>query len=53
MDLRHAINLRFAFLEKFFETTFYRYSLGSEYPIVDVKYTRWVTQCIGKYTHVQ
>jgi hypothetical protein len=34
------IKLRFAYLEKFLENTFYRYSLGSTYPIVEVKYTR-------------
>jgi hypothetical protein len=42
-----AINLRFAFLEKFFETTFYRTSLGSEYPIIDVKYTRGIPGVLG------
>jgi Family of unknown function (DUF5686) len=42
-----AINLRFAFLEKFFETTFYRTSLGSEYPIIDVKYTHGFPGVLG------
>jgi hypothetical protein len=42
-----AINLRFAFLEKFFETTFYRTSLGSEYPIIDVKYTHGFPNVLG------
>lgn len=37
-----AVNLRFAYLEKFFENTFYRTSLGSDYPIIDVKYTRGI-----------
>ena len=37
-----SINLRFAFLEKFFETTFYRTSLGSDFPIIDFKYTRGI-----------
>ena len=37
-----SINLRFAYLEKFFENTFYRTSLGSDYPIVDFKYTRGI-----------
>ncbi|HMH32181.1 MAG TPA: DUF5686 family protein, partial [Puia sp.] len=37
-----SVNLRFAFLEKFFETTFYRSSLGSDYPIVSFKYTRGI-----------
>ncbi len=42
-----AINLRFAFLEKFFETTFYRTSLGSEYPIIDVKFTHGFPGVLG------
>jgi len=42
-----AINLRFAFLEKFFETTFYRTSLGSDYPIIDVKYTHGFPGVLG------
>jgi hypothetical protein len=42
-----AVNLRFAFLEKFFETTFYRTSLGSEYPIIDVKYTHGFPNVLG------
>ena len=35
-----SVKLRFAYLEKFFETHFYRTSLGSDYPIIDFKYTR-------------
>jgi hypothetical protein len=35
-----SIGLRFAYLEKFVEGHFFRYSLGSQYPIVAVKYTR-------------
>jgi hypothetical protein len=42
-----SINLRFAFLEKFFETTFYRTSLGSEYPIIDIKYTHGFPGVLG------
>src|SRR5450432_3235639 len=42
-----SINLRFAFLEKFFETTFYRTSLGSQYPIIDVKYTHGFPGVLG------
>jgi hypothetical protein len=37
-----SLKLRFAYLEKFFETNFYRTSLGSDYPIVDFKYTRGI-----------
>jgi hypothetical protein len=42
-----SLNVRFAFLEKFFETTFYRTSLGSDYPIIDVKYTRGIPNVLG------
>lgn len=42
-----AVNLRFAFLEKFFENNFYRTSLGSDYPIIDVKYTRGIPDVLG------
>jgi hypothetical protein len=35
-----SVQFRFAYLEKFVENTFYRYSLGSDYPIVAFKYTR-------------
>ncbi|MEJ0081782.1 MAG: hypothetical protein WDM78_12735 [Puia sp.] len=42
-----SVNLRFAFLEKFFETTFYRTSLGSQYPIIDVKYTHGFPGVLG------
>ncbi len=34
-----SVRLRFAFLEKFLESTFYRLSLGSAYPIVEATYT--------------
>lgn len=38
-----SIRLRFAYLEKFFENNFFRTSLGSDYPIVDFKYTRGIS----------
>lgn len=38
-----SIRLRWAYLEKFFENTFYRTSLGSPYPIVSVKFTRGIS----------
>jgi hypothetical protein len=34
------LRLRYAFLERFLETTFNRVSLGSVYPIVDFRYTK-------------
>lgn len=38
-----SLRLRFAYLEKFLENTFYRSSLGSPLPIMEVKYTRGIT----------
>jgi hypothetical protein len=35
-----SVRLRFAYLEKFVEKTFSRYSLGSPLPIVELKYTK-------------
>jgi hypothetical protein len=35
-----SIRLRYAFLEKFLESTFNRISLGSDYPIAELKYTK-------------
>jgi hypothetical protein len=37
-----SVGLRFAYLEKFFENSFYRTSLGSDYPIVDLRYIRGI-----------
>lgn len=38
-----SVRLRFAFLEKFIENTFYRASLGSPYPVVEATYTKGVS----------
>ena len=38
----YSIRLRFAYLERFLENSFYRYSLGSPLPIVEFKYTRGI-----------
>lgn len=35
-----TVRLRYAYLEKFLESTFNRYSMGSDYPIVELRYTR-------------
>ncbi|MFM2361660.1 MAG: hypothetical protein RLZZ316_562 [Bacteroidota bacterium] len=35
-----TLRLRFAYNEKFLENTFYRYSLGSEFPIAEVRITK-------------
>ncbi|WP_226999005.1 DUF5686 family protein [Flavisolibacter tropicus] len=38
-----SVRLRFAYLEKFLENTFYRTSLGSPYPIIEAKYTKGIS----------
>jgi hypothetical protein len=38
-----SIKLRFAYLEKFLENTFYRISLGSPYPIGEIKFSRGIS----------
>jgi hypothetical protein len=38
-----SIGFRFAYLEKFVDGHFFRYSLGSQYPIVSFKYTRGIS----------
>jgi hypothetical protein len=38
-----SLKLRYAFLEKYLESTFNRISLGSSYPIVEFKYTKGIS----------
>ncbi len=38
-----SIRFRFAYLEKFLETHFYRYSLGSPYPIGEIKFSKGIS----------
>ncbi|MGZ8537460.1 MAG: DUF5686 family protein, partial [Flavisolibacter sp.] len=38
-----SVRFRFAYLEKFLENTFYRSSLGSPYPIVEMKFTQGIS----------
>ncbi|MGN6437122.1 MAG: DUF5686 family protein [Agriterribacter sp.] len=38
-----GIKLRFAYLEKFLDGNFYRMSLGSDYPIVEVHYSKGIS----------
>jgi hypothetical protein len=42
-----SVKLRYAYLERYLESTFYRYSLGSPLPIVDFKYTRGIKDIFG------
>jgi hypothetical protein len=42
-----SIRLRFGYLEKFVENTFYRTSLGSPYPILEFKYTKGIPNVFG------
>jgi hypothetical protein len=38
-----SVRLRFAYLEKFLENSFYRTSLGSPFPIIEAKYTKGIS----------
>jgi hypothetical protein len=38
-----SVKFRFAYEEKFLENTFYRYSLGSPYPIGEIKFSRGIS----------
>ncbi len=42
-----SIKLRYAYLEKFLESSFYRSSLGSDYPIADIKYAHGWSGVLG------
>jgi hypothetical protein len=42
-----VVRLRYAYLEKFLESTFNRISLGSPYPIVDLRYTKGISGVFG------
>jgi hypothetical protein len=47
-----SIRIRYAYLEKFLESTFNRYSLGSDYPIAEIRYTRGLSGVLdGKYDY--
>jgi hypothetical protein len=46
-----SVRLRFAYLEKFLENTFYRTSLGSPYPIVELKYTKGIAGVFNSSYH--
>lgn len=47
-----SIRLRYAYLEKFLETTFLRSSLGSDYPIVELKYSKgWAGVLKSSYNY--
>lgn len=37
-----ALKLRFAYLEQFFEGDYFRYSLGSKYPVVEFMFTKGI-----------
>lgn len=47
-----SVKLRFAYMEKFLETNFYRVSLGSPYPITELKYSRGIPGLLNSnYTY--
>lgn len=44
--------LHFAFREKFYNTSYDRYSLGSDYPILDLRYSKGIKDFLnGDYNH--
>ena len=50
-----SVRFRFAYLEKFLETYFYRYSLGSPYPIGEIKFSKGMSGILNSsyiYTKV-
>jgi len=47
-----AVRLRFAYVEKFLENTFFRYSLGSSYPIGEIEFTQGIKGVLNSsYTY--
>lgn len=42
-NFESSIRLRFAYQEKFLENTFYRVSLGSPYPITEIKFSKGIS----------
>lgn len=46
-NLELGVRLRFGYNERFFETNFNRYSLGSSYPIVEFMYARGIPGIAG------
>jgi hypothetical protein len=44
-----SVQVRFAYLEKFLEGTFSRYSMGSPYPITTIKYTRGIKGMLNSH----
>ncbi|HZF63917.1 MAG TPA: DUF5686 family protein, partial [Chitinophagaceae bacterium] len=45
--LESSLRIRFAYLEKFLENSFYRTSLGSPLPIAEIKYSKGVAGVLG------
>ena len=49
-----ALRLRFAYLEQFFEGDYFRYSLGTRYPVVDLVATKGIKQILeGAYDYTK
>lgn len=46
-----SVRFRFAYLERFLENTFYRTSLGSPYPIAEIKYTQGISGVLNSSYH--
>ncbi len=43
-----SVRFRYAYLEKFLESTFNRFSLGSPYPIAEITLSKGVAGCFKK-----
>ncbi len=46
-DMKFNLKLRFAYLERFLQDDFFRTSLGSDYPVVELNYTRGLNGLLG------
>lgn len=46
-----TIKLRFAYLEKYLETSFNRVSIGSEYPVGEIRFTKAIPGVFGSSTN--
>ncbi len=48
-----SVKLRFGYIEKFLENTFFRYSLGSSYPIPEIEFTQGVRGVLNSHYRYQ
>ncbi len=48
-----SVKLRFGYIEKFFENNFFRYSLGSTYPIPEIEFTQGIKGVLNSHYNYQ